>query len=82
MSALAAIFLAQNFVEIVLELQLLLLQRLDGVVGCGSDARFHVLDLLVELVVAMEELCKMRILGLEARNLFAELGKHEGSPGE
>ena len=74
--------LAQDLVELVLECQLLLLQRFDDKVRCRFDARFHVPDSLVEFVVLVIEIEEMAVGRLELGNQVTVFGKHGLAPGQ
>jgi hypothetical protein len=68
--------LAQDQIKRIFELQLFFLELLDGHAIRGHDARFHILDLLVQIVVAIEEAGEMIVLNLEVGDKLAEFGKH------
>ena len=68
--------LAQDLVELVLECQLLLLQRFDDKVRCRFDARFHVPDSLVEFVVLFIDIEEMAVGRLELGNQVTVFGEH------
>ncbi|CAG9240350.1 hypothetical protein PSP6_970002 [Paraburkholderia tropica] len=57
-------------------MQFFFLELLDGHAVRGHDARFHVLDLLVQIVVAIEEAGEMIVLDLEVGDQLSEFGEH------
>jgi hypothetical protein len=67
---------SQDRVERVLELELLLFHLLDLQAMRSHDAGFHVLDLLVEFIVAMEDAGEVVVLDLQARNQISVLWEH------
>lgn len=66
----------QDDVELVLQMQLLLLERLDLLMGAADDVGLHVLDLLVQLVVAVEQVHEVMVGGLELGDQVAVFGEH------
>src|SRR6516225_802580 len=66
----------QDQVQRTLELEFFLFHLLDFHAMRSHDAGFHVLDLLVELVVAMKDPGEVVILNLEARNQISVLWEH------
>jgi hypothetical protein len=67
---------AQDRIQRILEMQLFFLEIFDDQAMRGNDARFHVLDLLIELVVTIEESREVFVVNLEVRDLFSIFGKH------
>ncbi len=68
--------LAQDDVQLVLQMQFLLLEDFDGSAIGGDQGRLHVLDLLVQFVVAGKQPRKAGVLGFEEGYLIAEFGEH------
>lgn len=58
-------------------MQLFLLEYFNFLRGCGFNAGLHVLDLLVQRIVLIEQAGEMVIGSLELRDEIAVFGKYE-----
>jgi hypothetical protein len=73
--------LAQNAVELILEQQFFFFEQLDLLMDASLNARLHVFDLLVQVVVLLKQATEMVVGGFEFANEFTVFWKHTGSYG-
>src|ERR1700712_2721662 len=68
--------LPQDDINLVLQQQLLLLERFNGTSIRGKRPVFHVFNLLIQFVVALKQSIKVGVFGFERGNQIAKFWKH------